>query len=150
MPNVIWPQNVKDWLEAGLYLVGILAAVGSAVQYVRNSSRERIRWLFELYERFYDRSTLKEMRSKCAWSPGDFAKLKEDATLRGNLSEYLNFFELTAYMVNKGQISSKEVKVMFESPLKRLPQIDAVWTYICGRGYEQLAWLLKDLGYAKK
>jgi len=45
----------KDGLQAVTYLVAIFATALSWLQYKKNSARERTRWLFDLYERFYGR-----------------------------------------------------------------------------------------------
>jgi hypothetical protein len=52
----------KDWLQALTYLAAIVAAILSIWQYRRNSTRERTRWLFELYQRYYGQPVLRAMR----------------------------------------------------------------------------------------
>jgi hypothetical protein len=57
------PQmSLKDWVQTCSYLVGAIVALWSLRQYFRNSARERIRWLFDLYHRFYEDASLKQMR----------------------------------------------------------------------------------------
>lgn len=61
-PTGLWPASVNEWGQLVTYIIAILAAGFSVCQYYRNSKRERTRWLFDLYQRFYGQADLKGMR----------------------------------------------------------------------------------------
>ena len=149
----IFPANVKDWAELTAYVVGILAVLFSVCQYFRNSKQERMRWLFELYQRFYADPELRKMRVRIDWGKTDFAlnEVEQNAELQGELDDYLNFFEFLAYLKERKVLEDDEIRTMFDYALKKIAEDNGVRQYI-GRpdyGYEKLPGLLKELGYAK-
>lgn len=137
-----------DVLQVVAYLVGFVAALGSLWQYRSNSVRERTCWLFELYRRFYEESALKSMRIRIDWGDTAFISDEKDSQLLGELDNFLNFFEFLAFLKKRGEITSDEVKAMFEYPLKVVAANGAVLAYVKKYGYEELDALLKELRYA--
>ena len=138
---------IKECLEIAAYIIAILAAVGSVWQYRRNSLRERSRWLFELYQRFYEQKTLKAMRIRLDSHDTKFVTEEKDLDLLGDLDDFLNFFELIAYLWKKGELQIEEVQAMFAYPLRTIVEDEAVMVYVSKYGYdEDLGVLLKELG----
>jgi hypothetical protein len=145
-------QTVRDWIQATAYFVGIAAAAISALQYLKNSQRERSRWLFEQYLRFYSNPILKEMAERIDWGETRFTKDESQRELWGKLDEYLNFFEFIAYLRTKEQLRPDEIEYMFDYPLQQIASDKNVAQYFMRKGYSYsgLAGLLRDLGYAKE
>jgi hypothetical protein len=58
------PSNIKDWLQIVAYLVDMVAASVSVVQYLHNSRREPLRWLYDMHQRLYNDPELSSVRIK--------------------------------------------------------------------------------------
>ena len=138
------PIVLKEWLEIATYGIAILAALGSLWQYRRNSARERTRWLFELYQRFYEQKTLRAMRVRIDCGDTRFVD-GDDLNLLGDLDDFLNFFELIAYLWRRRELNTEEVRVMFDYPLQTIAANQAVFGYATKYGYDELGGLLKEL-----
>lgn len=145
-------QTLRDCVQTAAYFVGICAAVGSVLQYKRNSQRERSRWLFDQYQRFYSNPILKEMATRIDWGETHFTKDESQRALWGRLDEYLNFFEFIAYLKKTRQLRTEEIKYMFDYPLQQIATDKNVANYFSRKGYSYagLAGLLQDLGYARE
>ena len=144
-------ESMKTTAEFLLAVVGILAAAVAGWTYWKNSKRERTRWLFELYQRFYEREELKPMRARIESGETGFAKEEKDSALLEQLDDYLNFFEFIAYLHERNELKKEEVAAMFDYPLRKIARDEAVSQYLSQPeyGYEGVRELLKDLGYAK-
>lgn len=143
--------EIKDWIEMAAYGVAILAALGSFLQYHRNSIRERTRWLFELYQRLYEQKTLRTMRIRLDSHDTKFVSEEKDLDLLGDLDDFLNFFEFIAYLWKKGELQLEEVRALFAYPLRTIAEDEAVMIYVSKYGYDDdLGALLEELGYNGK
>ena len=140
------PTTLNQWLQGATYVIAILAALGSLWQYRRNSKRERTRWIFELYQRFYEQKNLKAMRVRIDRGDTAFISGDSDIYLLDELDEFLNFFELIAYLQRRGDLRQDEVLVMFEYPLRTIAGDKAVLGYLSQYGYDELRGFLKELG----
>lgn len=135
-----------EWLEIAAYIVAIFAAGASWWQYRRNSRRERMRWLYDLYQRFYDSREYQEVFDRIDYGETDFIR-NGDRKLLPKLDCYLNFFEFVAILGRRKELREDEVKDMFQYPLERIAQDAHVPNYLRDNGYEQLDALLKRLRY---
>jgi len=143
--------EIKDWIEIAAYGVAILAALASYLQYRRNSIRERTRWLFELYQRFYEQKTLRAMRIRLDDHDTKFVSEEKDLDLLGDLDDFLNFFGFVGYLWKIGELNLDEVRAMFAYPLQTIAEDEAVMAYVSKYGYAALlGTLLKELGYDGK
>jgi hypothetical protein len=141
------PTTLVQWLQCATYVIAILAASGSLWQYQRNSKRERTRWLFELYQRFYEQKNLKAIRVRVDRGDTKFIAEESDFYLLDELDELLNFFEFIAYLQKRGDLQRDEILVMFEYPLRMIAKDQAVFGDVSQYGYDELRGLLKELGY---
>lgn len=140
---------LKDATQIGAYLAGIGAAVFSVMQYRRNSKRERTRWIYDLYRRFWELQALRKMRERIDW--GDIAFLEsEDKNDLSDFDDYLNFFEFLSYLWKSGELELTEISVMFDYSLQQLGENFAIRSYLTKYGYEQLNALLDELRYSVK
>lgn len=141
-------EELHTGMETLAYAVAIVAAAGSLWQYRRNSGRERTRWLFDLYQRFYDREEFKAVRVRLDAGDTKFVEAGDDPQLLAELDDYLNFFEFTAFLTREKELRKQEVQAMFDYTLQMLGKDRHVLAYIRKYGYEELDRLLKDFGYA--
>lgn len=131
-------------------IVGALAALFAIYVYFRNSRLERARWLGSLYEKFYERNDLKEVREVLDCDTGDspeINKLVNEESQR--FTDYLNFFEFVAVLGKSGQLKQDEIEDLFRYYLDCLEKNRKVRDYIAAKGYEHLDKLLRDRARAK-
>ena len=123
----------------------------SARTYWRNSAQERAKWLFELYQRFYDSDSHTEIRRMIEAGGTRFAEEEKDERLLQRLDDYLNFFEFISFLLKSGRLKKKEAMAMFDYPLRKIARDNSICRYLSRPeyGYEGLNKLLKDLGYPK-
>jgi len=140
----------KDWLQASTYVAAILAAILSVWQYHRNSARERTKWLFELYQRFYGQPELREMRVLLDQGKTEFVRGGDNQKLSADLDDFLNFFEFIAFLQQNKEIKLREIQVMFAYPLQTIGKNPEVMAYVREYDYGELDRLLKELRYASK
>ena len=144
-------MNWKDRVEvvymvmATIYATGTALAAGfAAFVYRRNSALERAKWASSLYEKFYEATTLKQMRDRLDClneldSVNEIVIREEPA-----FTDYLNFFEFIAFLKASRQLKDSEIEALFGYYLNCLKRHDRVKQYISNpeNGYEGLAKLL--------
>lgn len=122
----------------------VLPAVVAVYQYFRNSRTQRTQWLVNLFERFYEKETYREVRRDLDWNDGANIKAAIEQTQYNELEErwndYLNFFEMVAYFRETGELSSGDVNAMFEYWINQLRPFEQ---YLRENGYEKLLGLLQ-------
>ena|ERR1039457_6744799 len=138
---------VKDLAQTFYYAAAAIAALGAFLTYVWNSRRERAKWLFQLYEKFYEVQTYKKMRElfDCDANSAEVqsAVQKEET----DFTDYLNFFELVCCLVRKRQIRKMDVLDVFQYYLSRLKRHKSVAEYISTHGFEHLDRFLKEQSF---
>jgi hypothetical protein len=133
-------------------------ALWARQSYRRQVNLERMRWLQQLYDGFYNSDRYKSVRQMI-----DFDELEQTLDLlrrgdadphqlslpeRGQVDEftdYLNFFEWLAFLEGEKQLTFTQLDTMFGYYLARLLQVDKnrqLRKYIQDKGYEQLHGLL--------
>jgi len=110
--------NVIDLLKDISLIVGYIGtfvAIAWAVYvYRRNSALERTKWQAQLYEKFFERSDLKEIRE--LMDSDDEISLEITRLIRDEPSEftdYLNFFEFVAFLEKSKQLKINEINDFF-------------------------------------
>jgi hypothetical protein len=141
----------KDRVQVVYMMAATISALGTALAagyaafvYRRNSTLERARWASSLYEKFYEATSLKQMRDKLDCmndmdSVNEIVIREEPA-----FTDYLNFFEFIAYLKSSKQLKDSEIEALFGYYLDCLNRHDRVRRYISDpqNGYEGLANLL--------
>lgn len=131
--------------------IGIIAASGTLATalaavwvYYKNSKLERAKWALSLYEKFYERKDLKEIRDILDNEPGD--DKVDDLVLRcsTDLADYLNFFEFVAFLEKENQLRRAEINALFDYYLKCLKKHPRVIKFVRDYGYEDLTRLLES------
>ncbi len=144
-------MNWKARVEIVYLMAATISAVGTALAagfaafvYRRNSALERAKWASTLYEKFYEATTLKQMRDRLDClndvdSVNEIVIREEPA-----FTDYLNFFEFIAFLKKSKQLKDSEIEVLFGYYLDCLNRHDRVKQYISNpdNGYEGLANLL--------
>lgn len=133
--------------EGVFYLVTILAAVYSVIQYKENSDHEKVKWLFELYRRFYDSEEFQDMFDRIDYDETAFIT-QQDRKSIPKLDQYLNFFQFVAILHKRREIGELEIKDMFSYPLEKIASNARVRPYLRENGYKVLDVLLNELGYS--
>ena len=126
------------------YIAGAAAAVCAVFVYRNNSRRERARWVESLYSRFFEKSELKQVRDTLDCVSDD-AQVNALVTEEGSAwTDYLNFFELVAYLRESKQLAAKDVKALFEYYIGCLKRHRVVVDYIRDqtKGFKYLRRLL--------
>lgn len=144
-------MTLKETLEIVSMIAGTFSAIGTvvavgfaAVVYYRNSAFERAKWASALYEKFYEETTLKQLRDRLdclrdSDSVNEIVIREEPA-----FTDYLNFFEFIAFLKSSKQLKDSEIEALFGYYLDCLNRHDRVKQYVSNpeNGYEGLAKLL--------
>ena len=129
-----------DYLAgAGEVLVGLTAAyaaIQGIKEYGNRTKTERMRWLEDFYERFYENTRFRVIRQLIDFD--DFARIlslierdkspeasfdQTERDLFDDFTDYLNFFEMLAYLRKKEQILKEEMESMFGYYLRSLKRV---------------------------
>jgi hypothetical protein len=108
--------------------------------YRRNSALERAKWASSLYEKFYEATTLKQMRDRLDCL--NDLDIVNEIVIREEpaFTDYLNFFEFIAFLKTSKQLTDSEIEALFGYYLDCLTRHDRVKQYISNpdNGYEGL------------
>ena len=147
-------MNWKDRVETVYMVAATISAVGTALAvgfaafaYRRNAALERAKWALGLYEKFYEATTLKEMRDKLDCSNNSDSMIEIVINLDPAFTDYLNFFEFIAFLKSSKQLKDSEIAALFGYYLDCLKRHDRVEQYISNpeNGYEGLRALLTSV-----
>jgi len=144
-------MNWRDRVELVYMMTATISAVGTALAagfaafvYRRNAVLARAKWASSLYEKFYEATTLKQMRERLDSS--NDSDLVNEIVIREEsaFTDYLNFFEFIAFLKLSKQLKDSEIEALFGYYLDCLNRHDRVKKYILNsqNGYEGLAKLL--------
>jgi hypothetical protein len=159
-------MDIKDWGVLGQVLSGAgtltiaISAVVAAKRYRYQVNLERMKWLQQLYDSFYNSERYKGIRQLIDFDDLDtLIQLlkKSDASPRelhspernqvDQFTDYLNFFEWIGYLQKEGQITFEQVDTMFHYYLVRLMKVDRdqeLRKYIKKNDYQELHRLLNQ------
>lgn len=153
-------QVLLRYLPAIGTVVGLITAGLAYRTYYRQARLERLKWLQQLYDSFYNSERYKPVRqiidfddmaevlSLLQKSDYECRQLPEkQRNLLDQFTDYLNFFEWIAFLEWKRQLNFKDIDVMFNYYLKRVVEIDnkhenQISKYMSSSGYEQFRRLL--------
>jgi len=138
-------DNWKTVIEIVYHVVAIIAALGALWVYRRNSRLERTRWASNLYEKFYEKGEYKKIRDALDVPANSDSVNSLVIEEKAEFTDYLNFFELVAYLKKSTQLRDEDVEALFDYYLKCLNRHERVRRYIDNpeNGYENLSMLLK-------
>ena len=127
------------------------AVLWAAYVYTKNSRLERAKWLASLYEKFYEKEHLKDIRE--ILDCDDEISLEITKLIReepAGFTDYLNFFEFVAFLRYSKQLNFEEINQLFSYYLKCLYQRKDIHKYILQKDYELLDKLLKEFAEKRK
>lgn len=137
-------ETIKTIAEVLTAAATLGAGFWAAWTYRQSVRLERAKWMKELYEKFYERPNLKEVRDalgSCEQTEIENLVKTEDS----RFTDYLNFFEFLAYLAKSKQIQDDELDDLFQYYIERLTRNATVAAYIEdeNKGFGNLANLLK-------
>ncbi len=142
-----WLASWKDAAQTVSYVGALIAAGLAWWTYHTNSQRERAKWAVQLYEKFYEEKSYRDMRDAldCDAASPDIEKLVHEE--KPEFTDYLNFFELVCFLGKTNQISESDVLTLFEYYLRCLKRHPSVIRYINkpDHGFEQLREFLRTI-----
>jgi hypothetical protein len=136
--------------EAWIGLVGLVIASGGGIvaiaTYLRDVRIKQTDWLYQLFEKFYEKPQYKSMRRILDndQSP-DFARLRsaiaqlEDTQVHEDFVDFLNFFEFICNLAESRRMSRSDMNRLFDYYLGMLSRRDFVISYCREQGFESLA-----------
>jgi hypothetical protein len=143
-------MNRLEWLSR--IVVGLGGVVGitiAAVNYRHQTRLKQADWLKSLFEKFFENSTYKEVRT---WLDYDLLHERltaSDATVqRANeekFTDFLNFFEFIAVLHARKHLSISQVTDMFDYYLNKVKTDPDCREWIGKYGFEKLKGLLASV-----
>jgi|SRR5690348_9297102 len=163
-----WKLGTEDLSAWGAYMTGartilvafaaLYAGVHGLREYQERSRAEKMRWLSKFFEEFYENKRFRMIRQKIDF--GDFSEIKrllekgagtdfaqEERDLFDDFTDYLNFFEMIAYLKKRDQIDDDEMRAMFDYYFRRLveiPEGNCVLEYLRAANFGNLYELLLE------
>lgn len=137
-------------LTAAITLVVVSISAFYAVRtYRKNATLEHAKWLFSLYEKFYEKEHLKDIRNKldCKETTKEVENFVKNEPFE--FTDYLNFFEFVAFLKKSDQITFNEIDDLFGYYLNCISRHKSVRNYLKPNGYELLNDLLNEMATRK-
>jgi len=133
-----------ETVKALAAIIAAAAALWGTYVFFSNSRLQRAKWLFELYEKFYESDDLKAIRETLDCEAGNSPHIEKLITDESaEFTDYLNFFEFVAVLKKLRQLTTDEIEGLFRYYLDCLQRSGQVRSYIAKKGYEHLDELLK-------
>jgi len=150
-------MKLADWKDIFTIIGVVLTAFGviwAVFVYRRNSNLERVKWISNLYEKFYEKDDLKVVREildcQCTENKQSKEEKKVASIVDGETKEftdYLNFFEMIAFLKKNNQTTIEQINDLFGYYLQCIEKHKNVLEYIEDetKGYELLRGMLKEI-----
>jgi len=131
-----------DILQAVSVAGGVIGAV---LTYRRDVGIKQTDWLYQLFEKFYEKPQYKVIRRILdnEQSP-DFDRLREaierldDTQHHEEFVDFLNFFEFICNLVEDRRMKRADMNQLFDYYLKMMSKRDFVVAYTAAHGFEAL------------
>lgn len=124
----------------------VVAGSWALFTYIQARKIERARWLKDLFEKFYEKQELKEVRDTIdRQHPSEIQRFVEKEP--AEFTDYLNFFEFVGYLLEQGQVTKGEIIGLFDYYLRSLKNEPLIRSYIKDKqhGYEKLEALIETI-----
>jgi hypothetical protein len=146
-------MTLTDWnalsqliynFAATIAALGALAtAIFAYFTFRRNARLERARWALSLYEKFYERKELKDIRETLDCESDVEQVIELILEEKADFTDYLNFFEFIAFLKHNKQLRDEEVEDLFGYYLRCLKRHERIRKYIRDQDYQKLDQLLE-------
>jgi hypothetical protein len=145
-------ESILEILQAILLGFSIVGGTVAVITYHRDAKRRRAEWLMSFYEKFYEEPHHKKIRYILDYQSAGYEELKQ-AVESGEpderverLVDYLNFFEFVGSLWRLGQISLRDIRMLFEYYLKNVRSQEWLRRFVQEEGFESLDLLLEEVG----
>ena len=143
-------MSTSDKLDVVKIVVAVFGAIPALWVYYTNSRLRLAEWLASLYEKFYERADLKDIRETLDCEGGQSAGIDNLVNEESaGFTDYLNFFEFVAVLRKSNQLTNEQIEDLFGYYLDCLESCQAVRTYVAKKGYEKLDRLLQERAQQK-
>ncbi len=142
--------DILPYAQLFTYLAAGGSLIFSAFTYYKNNKVKRGEWLKTLFEKFYEENKFSEVRKHIEYETlniylgVDLNGMCTNMDNEENLVNYLNFFELIAFLKLNGHIEKLEVKSMFGYFIKSLNKDEFIKRYLRQFDFENLEMLLSE------
>ena len=132
-------------------IIALATFIVGLATFQRNARLKRAEWLSQLHAKFYETGAYKRIRHILDYKPDpEFTNLRVAVTEEGHehdelaeaLVDYLNFFEFVASLWKIGQLSLREISMVFAYYLRNLKQHQFVMDFVTKNDFENLDALL--------
>ena len=145
-------MNMNTWTifkDSTTIVLALVSAIVALSVYRRNSSTRRAEFLYDLHTSFFVNETYKAVR-KVLDDTSEKAASKRSSFVDDEpeqFTDFLNFFELVAYLEQRGNLSLKDVEALLGYYLNLFEKNSDIRDYIrdTKNGFEQLNGLLDKL-----
>lgn len=155
-----WGNYLAGVGTIGLALAAWIAGRLAIREYADRTKAEETRWLAELFSRFFQERLYHRIRQKVDYDDlddivvlleknkqADAQFSQEERDLLDEFTDYLNFFEMIAFLSARRKIKAEDVGQIFDYYLKRFSEIkqqEAIMEYLKKDGFENLRRLLVE------
>ena len=145
-------MNMNVWTifkDSATIIVALVSAIVALSVYWKNAITRRVEFLYDLHTSFFVNETYKAVR-KVLDDSSEKAAARRAAFVRDEpeqFTDFLNFFELVAYLEQRRNLSLKDVEALLGYYLTLFEQHSDVRSYVRNpkNGFEQLNGLLDKL-----
>jgi len=135
--------------DSATIIVALVSAIVALSVYWKNAITRRVEFLYDLHTSFFVNETYKAVR-KVLDDSSEKAAARRAAFVRDEpeqFTDFLNFFELVAYLEQRRNLSLKDVEALLGYYLTLFEQHSDVRSYVRNpkNGFEQLNGLLDKL-----
>lgn len=128
-------SHALQWILSNAPAISALAASAGALGalriYRQKAALDRAKWLSSLYSRFYEAPDLKRIRKTLDENLPNAPQIVELVQAEdADLTDYLNFFELMAYLESCGQLRLRDIAALFDYYLRLLSKHKDVRKYV--------------------
>lgn len=135
----------EEWLQFFGLSFTIVAGLAAIFTYRRDVRHKRTDWLYQLFDKFYEKETYREIRLILDHKmEPQYSELIRQTIEPGpknldeKFSDYLNFFEFLVNLERTGRMSRVDLDNMFNYYLTSLGKQDWIRDYCARNGFEGL------------
>jgi len=134
-----------EWLQLSALVITAVGGLFAIVTYRRDVRHKRTDWLYQLFDKFYEKQTYQSIRKVLDYKlEPDYSDLQRQIAepgvkdLEEKFSDYLNFFEFLVNLQRTGRMDRRDLDNMFDYYLASLARMEWVFAYVQRNGFEGL------------
>lgn len=141
-------NEVDLCIKAFAAIVGVVSAGFAVRTYERNTRTKAAEFLMSLHKAFFVDGTYQPMKDllDCDGAEEEEKLAKAVAEQSAAFTDFLNFFELVAYLTEIDTLTTDDTEALLGYYLDKLVEAPAVWGYVrrSSTGFENLRRLLAE------